>query len=265
MDRDPGIDEALRALWKKTRGQPVLRRLVREAIGSLRQQYLGLQLQLHPADNHTEFMLWLNGTPPEHGATVWLRKELAGKDATIVDVGANAGLFSLPLAEVVGPGSRFLLFEPNPRMQARLAENIALNGFCTMTIDPVAVGDRAGSAFLNLSPVGNFGAARVDIPYAKGEQIEIAIHPLLDRIKAQDIRSIDLLKVDIEGLEDRAIVPFLTAAPSSLLPKRIFFEDAHNKHWQHDLLGALATAGYKVLTRFGENAVYERSSAERPG
>jgi hypothetical protein len=125
-------------------------------------------------------------------------------------------------------------------------------------VDPSAIGDREGSAVLNLSPANNMGAGRVDVAYAGGEQIEVAICPLLDRVRAAKLKEIDLLKVDIEGLEDRAIMPFLRDAPLSLLPKRVYFEDAHSEHWQENLTEALIQKGYGLLRRFGENALYER-------
>ncbi len=252
--------QALRTLWKKTRGQPQLRRLVREAVGVTQVDYLGSTYEVNAVDNHTEFVLWLHDVPPEHEATVWLREAFAGKSATIVDVGANAGLFSLPIVAVLGPRSKVLMFEPNPKMRVRLARNVTLNKFSGITIDPSAIGDRVGAAVLNLSPANNMGAGRVDVAYAGGEQIEVAICPLLDRVRAAKLKEIDLLKVDIEGLEDRAIMPFLRDAPLSLLPKRVYFEDAHSAHWQENLTEALIAKGYALQRRFGENALYERAA-----
>ena len=257
MTEENRQQQALRALWKKTRGQPQLRRLVREAVGVTQVNYLGSTYEVHAADNHTEFVLWLHEVPPEHEATVWLREAYAGKSATIVDVGANAGLFTLPIVAVLGARSKALMFEPNPRMRDRLMRTIALNKFTGITVDPSAVGDRVGSAILNLSPANNMGAGRVDVAYAGGEQIEVEICPLLDRVRAAKLKEIDLLKVDIEGLEDRAILPFLRDAPSSLMPKRVYFEDAHSEHWQENLTEVLVDLGYVLVRRFGENALYE--------
>lgn len=252
--------QALRTLWKKTRGQPQLRRLVKEAVGVTQVDYLGSKYEIHAVDNHTEFVLWLHDVPPEHEATIWLREAYAGKTATIVDVGANAGLFTLPIVAVMGARSKILMFEPNPRMRVRLARNIALNKFTGISVDPSAIGDRAGTAVLNLSPANNMGAGRVDVAYKGGEQIDVAICPLLDRVRAAKLKEIDLLKVDIEGLEDRAIMPFLRDAPTTLLPKRVYFEDAHSEHWQENLTEALVEKGYALLRRFGENALYERAA-----
>jgi len=252
--------QALRALWKRTRGHPQLRRLVREAVGITEVDYLGSTYEVHAVDNHTEFVLWLHDVPPEHEATIWLREAYTGKSVTIVDVGANAGLFSLPILAVLGARSKVLMFEPNPKMRLRLERNIALNKFTGITIDPSAIGDRVGSAALNLSPANNMGAGRVDVAYKGGEQIEVSICPLLDRVREAKLKKIDLLKVDIEGMEDRAIMPFLRDAPTSLLPNRVYFEDAHSEHWQENLTEALIAKGYSLLRRFGENALYERAT-----
>jgi FkbM family methyltransferase len=44
------------------------------------------------------------------------------------DIGAQAGHLTLPMAEAVGPEGRVIGFEPNPRLAALAARNLALNG-----------------------------------------------------------------------------------------------------------------------------------------
>jgi hypothetical protein len=58
-----------------------------------------------------------------------------------------------------------------------------------------------------------------------------------------------MLKIDIEGFEDRAMMPFLRDAPRSLLPAAILIEDSHANNWASDLMAALTSAGYKITTR----------------
>ncbi|MDO8986647.1 MAG: FkbM family methyltransferase, partial [Coriobacteriia bacterium] len=52
----------------------------------------------------------------------WCRAQL-NSDMIAVDVGANAGYWSLPLARV----SRVIAFEPDAAMRRKLAGNVALN------------------------------------------------------------------------------------------------------------------------------------------
>jgi FkbM family methyltransferase len=257
VERDPDIDLALRELWRMAKGRPRMRQQIRRAIGVPRLTYLGLELELHPADNHTEFFLWLRNRAPEHAAALHYRELFAGRDVTIVDVGANAGIFTLPIAAAAGPASRFVLFEPNPRMLARLERNLSLNDIPGVEVAAVAVGDRAGEAELSVPPQGNLGAARIDLPFEGGTTIRVPLVRLDEELARRGVGRADLLKVDIEGLEDRAILPLLETLPPGMLPRQIYFEDAHGEHWSRDLLGALAQAGYVATERFGKNAVYE--------
>src|SRR5437868_4188080 len=61
----------------------------------------------------------------ERGA-VNLLQRLAHPGSIVLDVGANIGTFTLPLARAVGPAGTIYAFEPHPRLRARLSMNIAL-------------------------------------------------------------------------------------------------------------------------------------------
>ncbi len=232
-----------------------LRRELRANLPITRMQYGDLDLLVAPSHNYTEFILWRRGRPPEHRATQHLRSLFQDKAATIVDVGANAGVFSLPIAKVTGPEAKFILVEPNPEMVARLRTNAALNGLTQVQIEEVAVGDVAGEARLYFSPNGNPGEARLDVSFPEDAGgINVPVVPLPDLVAGHGVSEIDLLKVDVEGLEDRVILPALAA--KNLVVQRIYFEDSHSEHWAEDVVGALRDKGYTEEARFGDNALY---------
>ena len=61
---------------------------------------------------------------------------------TVVDVGANAGVFTLATARIVGPKGRVIAIEPNPEVLGRLAANVKGNDFDDrVTILPIAIAD----------------------------------------------------------------------------------------------------------------------------
>src|SRR5437879_13846628 len=49
--------------------------------------------------------------------------------ATVLDVGAHIGLFSVLMARLVGPSGRVISFEPTPLTRRVLDETVRLNGF----------------------------------------------------------------------------------------------------------------------------------------
>ena len=67
-----------------------------------------------------------------------------------IDVGANAGLFSLVAAKL-NPLLRAIAFEPNPRMFDLLSRNKQLNRLSNLTVEPVAVSNEEGEAKLFLN------------------------------------------------------------------------------------------------------------------
>ncbi len=234
-----------------------LRRELRANLPMTRMQYADLDLLVAPSHNYTEFILWRRGRPPEHRATQHLRALYQDKSPTIVDVGANAGIFSLPIAKVARGDARFILIEPNPEMVGRLRSNIALNGLSQLHVDQVAVGDKAGQEKLFFSPNGNPGEARLGVSFeTDAGGIEVPVVTLPDLAERHGLSEIDLLKVDVEGLEDRVILPALHE--DRLRVRRIYFEDAHSELWASDVVAALRDAGYREETRFGENALYAR-------
>src|SRR5471030_1335956 len=53
---------------------------------------------------------------------------------TAIDVGGNAGFFTMLGAALVGSSGHMLSFEPDPANCARLRQNIALNSFGQVTL-----------------------------------------------------------------------------------------------------------------------------------
>jgi len=73
------------------------------------------------------------------------------KGATVVDVGAYIGYFTIHLASLVGPAGRVLAFEPLQQNVDAIEVNMRLNGFHNATIVPSAVSDEEGHLEMSLS------------------------------------------------------------------------------------------------------------------
>ncbi|MCR9125195.1 MAG: FkbM family methyltransferase [Rhodobacteraceae bacterium] len=253
---DAAMDRKLREIWRSF-DKPWMRRRLRALLPPTRVRAMGCDFIVHPRDNYTEFMIWQNGVPPEAEATQALIGRLAGRDAVIVDVGANAGAFCLPVLRACGAGSRVVAFEPNPVMRARLDVNIALNGFENVEVLDCAVGDAPGRSELFYPRNGNLGQGRVSLRYDRpgATGVAVDVRPLATCLREVGAARIDLLKVDVEGLEDRVICPFLQSdAPR---PRMIYFEVAHDGTWRLPLLETLVRCGYVRAADFGDNALYE--------
>lgn len=255
---DAMMDAKMREIWGKLE-KPWVRKILQQSLPPTRITSMGCDFIVHPRDNFTEFRMWENGLPPEHEATLHLADLLADTDAVIVDVGANAGAFSLPIIRRAGRRARAALFEPNPVMRARLAVNLALNDLGAARVFDCAVSDAPGTARLHFPGNGNLGQGRIgqgyDGPGAR-EGVEVALRPLAECLSEVGFDCVDLLKVDVEGLEDRVIAPLLQThgAPR---PRLIYVEIEHQGTWTYPLLDLLAAAGYSEVRAFGKNRLFQ--------
>ena len=68
---------------------------------------------------------------------------------TVVDVGANIGLYTLHLAGLVGPSGRVISFEPDPDLVPLLRDNCDANGAGNVEIHPMALGAGAEAMLLH--------------------------------------------------------------------------------------------------------------------
>ena len=130
---------------------------------------------------------------------------------TFLDAGANEGIYSIFAAARVGAEGTVWAFEPSQRELERLQTNIVLNDF-NMPTFPVALADTNGQAELTVAGYGHegqntLGAFVYDIESSGKERIDLA--RLDDLIAKNPPSRIDLIKVDVEGAEQRL---FLGAA-----------------------------------------------------
>ena len=162
-------------------------------------------------------------------------------------------MFTLFAARKVGPTGRVIAIEPLPQMLERLRFNIAANRFTNVTVVETAVGAEAGSATIH---VGNeqFGHSSMH-PVEGHEALQIPVVPLVDICRTAGLTKIDALKIDIEGYEDRALVPFFRSASRSLWPTNIFMETDHVDRWETDCLADLIERGYRKVWSSGGDAL----------
>ena len=115
--------------------------------------------------------------------------ELETAPVTIVDIGANIGLFSLRAGSFF-PKAKIHAYEPNPRLKCHLSKNLEqVQGDFFLE----AVGSKGGNGHCIDS-----GDSRMGIfENGAGDSKMIGFNTVLDRIGTQ----IDLLKIDCEGGE----------------------------------------------------------------
>jgi FkbM family methyltransferase len=122
----------------------------------------------------------------------------------VVDIGANHGVYSLSMAQTVGPAGCVWAFEPASATARLLAESIAANAFSQVQLDTSALSDRCGTATLSLD--ANSELNTLVRGAASGRATETVPLLTLDECLARhDWREIHFLKIDAEGEESRIL------------------------------------------------------------
>jgi FkbM family methyltransferase len=224
----------------------------------------GLRLRLHPRRNGCEKGLLFTPQMFEVPERAQLAAEIqhvasSGRAFVFIDIGANVGLFSLFVAARAGPGAVILAFEPEPENVRRLQFNIDVNSGLPIRVFPIALAEKEGSILLQVDSRDRGGTRtlRADEGVEPAGTSRVRCRPLLDVLMEQGLRSIDALKIDVEGFEDVILAPFFRDAPRSLWPRLLIIEDTSDM-WQVDLLSQLSALGYSVAVRTKLNVLLRR-------
>ena len=216
-----------------------------------------LHFRAWPAENYCDRVLVGQGRLPEPDEHAMLRPHLA-PDMTFVDVGGNVGAYSV-FVGVHAPNARILALEPHPRTAAKLRFNLAANGI-DATVNEAGAGEAEGQMELWSDGGGNIGQTSLLPEATSNAKVAVAVRvaPLLDLVRESGIERIDLMKLDIEGFEDRALAPFLASAPEALLPRAILLEVEHAALWKTALFARLEERGYVASGSTHQNRLYLR-------
>src|ERR1039457_1116230 len=132
---------------------------------------------------------------------------------TIVDAGANIGLYSLIGSRLVGPKGRVFSFEPSGETFRRLLNNIGLNGFSNIEPFNNGLGDKSNERLILRQDIGYGDAERYllhenrapDIKVQNVNDMKVGEEILVDTLDSClakfDTKRIDFLKLDTEGFE----------------------------------------------------------------
>jgi FkbM family methyltransferase len=278
------FDRAIMALtgrmpdnWAGLKLAMALRRLVTmrmETAAALDVERWRLRMRLHPRDNGCEKNLLFTPQMYEPPEREELAREIAGVSGrafVFVDIGANVGLFSLFVA-ATARAAHILAIEPEPGNFARLAFNIAANPGLPITPLALALGETEGTAVIMLNARDRGGtrmvaggieaagtqAARTQAAGTRPGGVEVKCRPLIGVVTDAGLTGIDALKIDVEGAEDKVLVPFFRDAPAALWPGLIVIEDS-SAEWSSDLFALLASKGYQVSSRTRQNVMLRRA------
>jgi FkbM family methyltransferase len=167
--------------------------------------------------------------------------QLVKPGMTVVEMGANIGTHSVPLAHQCFPGPLYL-FEPQQRVFQLLCANLAANSVRNAIAYPEACSEAEGFVLVPRLDYGanlNFGGVSVQ---ADGEGASG------QRVRATPLDSLNLpachvIKIDVEGFEALAL---RGAAATIRRFRPVLYVENDRKDRQNELITLIAEMGYKL-------------------
>lgn len=184
----------------------------------------------------------------------WFEKELPflmhflQPGMAAVDIGANNGVYSLAMARAVGSTGKVFAYEPAEETRQLLEASRLLNAADNLEVFGNALSDRERTGFLRHGHSSELHVLSDVTSDTGGVGESVAVTTLDSTAVTRNWRSIDLLKIDAEGEEERIIAGgrrlFVEQAP--LLMFEIKAGEAVN-HGLHRTVEALGYRCFRVL------------------
>jgi FkbM family methyltransferase len=126
-----------------------------------------------------------------------------GKD--VIEVGANIGVHTIPMArKLEASGRRLLAVEPQPVIFQNLCANLALNGLLNTTVELAACSNQPGwlsFASPDYRQQGNFGGIAMQLDGVGNQRVRSL---RLDDLVPANF-DVGLVKIDVEGFERQVL------------------------------------------------------------
>ena len=156
-----------------------------------------------------QMFVYLFGTW-EPDLAAFLRRRLRPGD-TFIDVGANIGCVSALASRLVGPRGTVIAIEPSPAVIAALQETVARNDLTNIRLVAAAVSDCDHELPLFSGPNHNIGLTTTVARGGFREQGRVRAAPLGSLVTSEELATARLIKIDVEGAEDRVLAGMLAS------------------------------------------------------
>jgi FkbM family methyltransferase len=193
----------------------------------------------------------------------WFEKEVAfvrrciRPGMTAIDIGANLGVYSIPMARQAGLTGAVYAYEPTSETRTFLNRSAVLNGCANLHIIPAAVSNQEGEAHLVFGTSSELNALGAS---GSGERVRLTT---LDHEDAtRQWSSPDFIKIDAEGEEQRILQggSRFFARHSPLVMFEIQAGTTVNHHLRHDF----STMGYSLYRLLAGEPVLVPDSPDAP-
>jgi FkbM family methyltransferase len=121
---------------------------------------------------------------------------------TVIDVGANAGVYTFSAATRIGSSGKVIAIEPFPACVSYLKETCRMNQFDWVSVYGAAASDRTGKIRLSIQGASELNEVIADdATMPSGQYVEVPCLTLDSLIEQEQLKAVDYMKLDAEGHE----------------------------------------------------------------
>jgi len=177
--------------------------------------FTGIKIYLDPQDISVSAHVAVDGVWEKPVTKAWLA--VLKKNDTVLDVGANFGYFGILAGQFTDrKDSKVILFEANKNLIPYITKSLSLNWLNEhVKVENLAISDRRGKVKLNvlkdyLGSSSLHSVEKLDSFMHEKMQLEVAESMSVESTtidmycKENNIQAVDLIKMDIEGYEEKA-------------------------------------------------------------
>jgi FkbM family methyltransferase len=131
----------------------------------------------------------------------WINNNIS-KGSVCFDIGANIGVVSTQIARKVGADGRVYCFEPVPRINNLLRNNLQRNGFLSQAIIVAkALSDHVGEATFHVASEFAPNQGMGSLVTGNSGELKVELDTLDNFCDNEGVKRIDFIKLDIQGAE----------------------------------------------------------------
>ena len=180
-------------------------------------------------------------------------KKNSPNNSVFIDIGSNMGLYTQNIAYLNDKHRKIKIIsiDANPVNISRLNKNLKLlkkkipKIFSIIKVKNYALGNR--NTKLNFDFSRGLANGYISQKIKKKDNITVTCKKLINVVKEEKLNSITNLKIDIEGYEDKVLIPFFKSCNKKLYPKNIILEHSSKHLWEKDLIKFIYSIGYKKV------------------
>ena len=166
-----------------------------------------------------------------------------------LDIGANIGVYALPLGQLTSPGGRVYAYEPSCENRSHLERSLALNKLSNVEVSAAALSNFSGPGCLKLGDSGELHQL-VAAANLKDTVETVEVSTLDAEMLRRQWPRVDFVKLDAEG-QEQAILEGGSGFFERYSPL-VMFEVKHGWNINLDLLASFKARGFGIYRLLGD-------------